>query len=359
MDMRPLTPRTEPAGLQPAARSMATVVAQAAANVDTVALSASVKPGLPFSPGKFWLGANLPWINYGGDFGANAWQKDGGLATPEKQQKLDATLAKLAAAGVTNVRWFMLTDGRAGIRFGQDGTPLGPDAHLFADIDAALASARKHGIKITFSLLDFHWGHPAQHKGGVQIGGRAEVIADPAKRKALIDKVFTPLFQRYGKDPAIETWEIMNEPEWITRGIGTWVPWKGVWPWDMRDFLREATAAAHRHADQPVTVGSASARTLGLVKGIGLDYYQAHWYDWFDKGSRLNRPVAEWKLDKPLVLGEFPSKGSKRQPGDILETAKQAGYAGAFAWSVGATDTASNGAAVIAANQAFAKANPD
>lgn len=359
MEIRPTTLRTEPAAPFSPTRVVASAAAVRAPG-DALALSTGPKQQLPFSPDKFWLGANLPWLSYGLDFGANAWQKEGGLATPKQAAKLDAELAKLAAAGVNNVRWFMLTDGRAGLLFAADGTPLGVDKHLFADIDAAIAAARKHGVKITFSLLDFHWGHPKKISGGVQVGGHADVLSDPVKRQALIDHVLTPIFKRYAHEPAIESWEIMNEPEWITRGLGNWKPWQdGVWPWDMRTFLKDATAAAHTVADQPVTVGSASARTLSLVKGLGLDYYQAHWYDWFDKGSRLDRPVEDLKLDKPLVLGEFPSKGSKKEPGAILEIAKKNGYAGAFAWSVGATDSASNGPAVIAAHQAFEKAHSE
>lgn len=358
MDFPPVTNRQEPTVTPPTSRPPASAVATSLVG-DTVALSASVKPALPFGKDQFWLGANLPWVSYGLDFGANAWQPKGGLATPEGQAKVEAAFAKLSAAGVSHTRWFMLTDGRAGIRFGQDGTPLGLDDKIFGDVDAALAAARKHGIKITFSLIDFHWGHPVKHEGGVQIGGHADVISEPAKRTALIDKVFTPLFQRYGKDPNIETWEIINEPEWITFGQGNWKPWQGVWKSDMRAFIGEATAAAHKHATQPVTVGSASARTLGLVKGLGLDYYQAHWYDWFDKGSPLAKPVKDLKLDKPLVLGEFPSKGSKKEPGAILDIAKQAGYSGGFAWSAGATDSASDGAKVLASHQAFEQANLD
>jgi hypothetical protein len=41
------------------------------------------------------------------------------------------------------------------------------------------------------------------------------------------------------------------------------------------------------------------------------------------------------------VLGEFPTKGSQRTPEDIVATARAAGYAGAFFWSVLSNDECS------------------
>jgi hypothetical protein len=86
-------------------------------------------------------------------------------------------------------------------------------------------------------------------------------------------------------------------------------------------------------------VGSASTRYLGLVQGLGLDVYQAHWYDHFEAVAPLaKRP----SLDRPLILGEFPTKGSKKDVATILDTARKAGYVGAMPWSVGATDDATD-----------------
>ena len=38
----------------------------------------------------FLIGANLPWIHYGIDFGANAWRPDGGVAQPDERAQLRA-----------------------------------------------------------------------------------------------------------------------------------------------------------------------------------------------------------------------------------------------------------------------------
>lgn len=294
------------------------------------------------APDAFWAGANLPWVNYGGDFGANAWHPEGGLARPEAQARLDAAFARFAAAGVTRVRWFMFCDGRAGLRFAADGTPLGLDDHVFADVDVALAAARKHRIRIMFALLDFYFLQAAEVAGPVRMRGRADVFRDGTKRQAFMDTVVAPLAERYGAEPAIFAWDVINEPEWSTFGQGSFKPAQSVAPDELRSFVREATATLHAKASQPVTVGSASVRWLPLVRDLGLDFYQPHWYDHFEQKSPLARPVAELALDRPVILGEFPTKGSARSVGDVLDTVRRAGYGGGFLWAQLSTDDATS-----------------
>ena len=294
------------------------------------------------APDAFWLGANLPWVDYGGDFGANAWHPTGGLSRPASQDRLEAAFARFAAAGVKRVRWFMFCDGRAGLRFAPDGTPLGLDDHVLADVEVALAAARRHDIRIMFALLDFYFLQAAEVSGGVRMRGHADVFRDPAKRRAFMDTVVAPLADRYGDDPAILAWDVINEPEWSVFGAGAWKPAQSVAAADLRAFVREATATLHARATQPVTVGSASTRWLDLVTGLGLDFYQPHWYDHFERKAPLGRPVAELGLDRPVVLGEFPTRGSKKAPGQVLDAVRGAGYGGGFAWAQLSSDEATD-----------------
>src|SRR5688500_2891984 len=90
------------------------------------------------SPPPFLLGANLPWVHYGIDFGANAWRPEGGMAQQDERAQIELTFAGLAASGVQCVRWFLFCDGRAGIRFSDGGRPIGLDDFVFRDVDAAL-----------------------------------------------------------------------------------------------------------------------------------------------------------------------------------------------------------------------------
>jgi hypothetical protein len=292
--------------------------------------------------GAFWLGANLPWVAYGGDFGANAWQPEGGLARPESAAKLEAALARLEDAGVTRVRWFMFCDGRAGLRFAADGTPEGLDDFVFADVDAALEAARRHHIRVMFALLDFYFLQKAEAAGGVTMRGHADVFRDGAKRAAFLATVVRPLAERYGHDETIFAWDVVNEPEWSTFGVGSWKPAQSVAADELRTFVREATAVLHEAATQPVTVGSASTRWLPLVAGLGLDFYQAHWYDHFERRAPLATPVAALGLDRPVILGEFPTKGSARSTKTLLDTAAAAGFGGAFPWALLSEDDATD-----------------
>ena len=285
------------------------------------------------SPPSFLVGANLPWVHYGIDFGANRWRPEGGIAQPAERGQLGSAFAMLAASGVQYVRWFLFCDGRAGIRFSPGGRPLGLDDFVFRDVDAALDVARRHGIALMFALFDFLWCGAVSATHGVQMGGRAHAIADSGHRDALLDSVMRPLLERYGTEPEIFAWDIINEPEWITTVDAA----------DLRAFLRQSVALVHSSTRHPATVGSAGVRWRDRYAGLGLDFYQVHWYDGLKHQPSLDTPVAHLGFDRPVLLGEFPTRGSKRTPDAIVEAARWAGYSGAFYWSVLARDECSAG----------------
>lgn len=301
----------------------------------------------------FLIGANLPWINYGGDFGANSWRPSGGLSSIGVPPAARRALMDFRSRGVTALRWFLFCDGRAGIRFDGNGDPLGPDTCIWADVDAALDLAASVDMQLMPTLFDFHWCGRRQWVDGVPLKGRRRVIASQRARQMLLDRLLTPLFDRYGRHPRIAAWDIFNEPEWATFGLGTHHPLRSVSLRTMRSFLGEVAALAHARTIQPVTVGSASAAWLDLVRGLGLDFYQVHWYDHLERETPLGRQVAGFELDRPVLLGEFPTRGSARGTASLITTARAAGYTGAFLWSVLAEDHASDHAAALSAVQAL------
>ena len=279
----------------------------------------------------FLIGANLPWVHYGIDFGANAWRPGGGIAQPEERAQLEEVFTELAASGVRYVRWFLLCDGRAGIHFTPGGRPLRLDEFVFRDVDAALDIAGRHGIRIMFVLLDFLWCDPASSTRGVQMGGRAHVLADGDNRDALRDLVLRPLLEQYGEEPAILAWDVINEPEWI----------KAVDAVDLRTWLSDCVELIHSVTQHPVTVGSAGVRWRDRYVDLDLDFYQVHWYDSLKHQPSLDTPVSQLDFDRPVLLGEFPTRGSKRSPDEIVGAARAAGYSGAFYWSVLSKDECS------------------
>lgn len=291
---------------------------------------------------RFLQGLNLPWVRYGLDFGANVWQPEGGVAHADGHDRLWHALDRAAALRPDLVRWFLLCDGRAGIRFAADGDALGLDTAFFADLDAAVAVARDQRLRLLFVLLDFLWLARPRRREGVQAGGRRRLLAGGESREGLLANVIEPILARYGREPAIAGWDVINEPEWATLGLGSWDPRAAVTPKATREFIGEVVALVRQHTSQQVTVGLASAAGLNLVRGAGLDFYQVHWYDKHEARAALERPVTSLELDRPLLLGEYPTRGSRRTAAAIVDAARRSGYAGALAWSLLAEDAASD-----------------
>lgn len=296
------------------------------------------------------VGANLPWIAYGQDFGASAWRPQGGVAQPDMRERMRVALARLADAGAEVVRWWLLADGRAGLALDAGGHLVGLDDCALADMDAAIDALRETGLRAVFVLTDFLWFAPARLVDGVQLGGRRSLVRRRALRANLVESVFAPIARRYASEPALAGWDLLNEPEWSTLGLGARDPRHAVSRRTMRAYLAETVACFRGEGvEQPLSVGLASVRALPLVKGLGLDAYQVHWYEHNDSLATLAQPVASRDLDRPLLLGEFPTRGSSVAPGRILELAAAAGYSGALAWSLLATDDATDGPACTAA----------
>lgn len=276
------------------------------------------------APVPFLLGANLPWVHYGIDFGANAWRPLGGLACAEYRTELDTALDRLDASGVRYVRWFLLCDGRAGIQFSERGRPHALDSFVLRDIDAALEVCNRHRIRVMFVLFDFLWCDTARTSRGVQMGGRSGVLRDPEAREALLETVVQPVLERYGEESSIFAWDIINEPEWIENLTRD----------ELRAFLADCVSLVHASTLHPVTVGSAGVRWRDFYRGLDLDFYQVHWYDSLKHQPSLDTPVDRLGFDRPVLLGEFPTRGSRRSPDMIIDAARAAGYTGAFYWSL-------------------------
>ena len=296
------------------------------------------------------VGANLPWLDYGQDFGRSAWRPDGGLAVASRRERLRRELGRLADSGARLVRLWLLGDGRSGLRLDASGSPIGLDECVLPDLDALLAALREAGLRGLLVLMDFLWFAPARIESGVQLGGRRELVRDLSKRARLLEHVFAPIADRCSRAPEIASFDLMNEPEWATLGTGTLDPRSSISRREMRGFLSELAACVHARAPQPVSVGLASARWRSLLDGLPLDFEQLHWYENLDSLSALARPVAPPGPGRRApLLGEFPTRGASLLPERIYEIADRAGYSGALAWSALATDTATDGAACLAA----------
>lgn len=295
---------------------------------------------------RYLLGINYPWLNYGHDFGQAAWPagfwSHDGVSHPASKQQVDSHFAYLKSKGVYVVRLFLFADGRASPEFDEQGAVTGFDNHFYDDLDTALSLACKHDLRLIIVLLDYLWLDNPQSVNGVQLGGHADVITDPVKRQSFFDNALKPLFQRYGNDRRIIAWEVMNEPEWTMSGVpggGTVGPTVSIT--EMQSFAREVVNYTHRYADQAVTVGSAQGQWLTYWQGIGLDFYQFHYYDQMGNQPPFV-PYSSLSLDRPAILGEFPTKSSAITVTRYLSTTWDNGYAGALAWSLNGDDNSSD-----------------
>jgi hypothetical protein len=295
---------------------------------------------LHLEPG-FRTGVNLPWVRYGCDFGANAWQPQGGLGSSGVPDDLRSDLSHVADAGGSLVRWFLFTDGRAGIEF-EDDRPAGLDDYVLRDVEEALRLADDLGLDLMFTLFDFHWCHRARIVDGVQLGGRARVLARADLRSALLEEVVAPLLRMAGHHPRVAAWDVINEPEWVTGGVRPLRPWGRVGRGAMRTLIAEVVNLVHELTAHPATVGSASSRWLGLVNGLGLDFYQVHWYDAVEGRGAPDGPAA-LSVDRPVMLGEFPTRASVFSAEKFFEIAKHAGYFAALPWALRSEDPHSGG----------------
>lgn len=295
---------------------------------------------------SFVRGVNLPWLSYGNDFGANAWHPEGGITAGQQRDNLDQVFRALAASGARLSRWFLLCDGRAGLCEDDEGGLAGLDEHTFHDLQTAVTAAEAHGVGLIPVLLDFHWCHPARTHAGVTCGGRAHDLVDAGRRAHLLHHVLRPLLARFGARSGIAAWDLINEPDWVTFSWQSWDPLHALLPDVMCSYIAEAAALVHECTMHPATVGLATAASLPHVRGLGLDLLQVHWYDRLEDLAPLATPVETWGMDVPIILGEFPTRGSARAADEIEDIASEAGYAGALAWSLRAGDAASDPDAV-------------
>jgi len=283
-------------------------------------------------------GANLPWHNYGVDFGANAWQPGGGLAAGTRRAELRPMLEELAGKGATVVRWFLLCDGRAGLVLDAKRRVLGLDNRVLADVDAALGLLAEVGLRAMFVLKDFNWFKRPQVANGVRLFGKCYVVKKADRRREWLDRALTPLLLHLAGAAEVHSIDVFNEPEWAVLGLGNYDPGASILDTEMRAYLGELVGRVRMATAHPVTVGLASPRGLALVRTLGLDFYQWHWYDSVEANTPLATPVADYLVDRPALLGEFPTKGASRTPAAIRQAAVTAGYAAAWPWSALATD---------------------
>lgn len=265
------------------------------------------------SGGRWFLhGVNYAWWNYGADFG------HAGNGVAANRTTHNARFDQVRANGGKVIRWWLFpasSEGWGTVRLGQ-----APSAAVYADLDAAVELARAHDLYLHFTFLD-----------GTNVNDLDHVI-DAARARAVVDTTFRPILRRYGAEPRILSWDAMNEPDWKLE--------QATWKVDgFRNYVALLAGAVHAETGQKVTVGAGYPKNRAWYRGLGLDFYTFHRYDWMapypDCCDVFAHPASYWGMDRPVVIGEFREDGQNR-----YEHAWQTGYAGAWTWSLNAERTA-------------------
>lgn len=277
----------------------------------------------------FIIGCNLPWLD-----GKMGWD----IAYHPKWgygfdfETADKYFADMHKMGIQVVRWWIFTDCRAGIVFDEKGYPLRIQDEVLNHLDFVMNElCPKYEISMYWCLLS-----------GLLNTNHFNLITDPKIRRAYIQKVITPLAERYRNHLSLFAFDLMNEPESdIAGSSGNWSP-RGIDWTMMRAFLKECADAIHFVApNTKISVGSGwhgfENVKRGLYKDLGLDFYDFHLYT-----DETSLPLVEsLKLDKPCLIGEYNTKESTaadeskqtRLVKRFLQDARAKGYMGVLVWS--------------------------
>jgi hypothetical protein len=295
---------------------------------------------------NYLYGANYAWYNYGTDFGTGGWGKT------TDWNAIAAGLATLKGTGARVVRWWVFADGRYAPDFNADGTVAGLDTSVLPDIDRMLQIAASNNIYLLLTVMDGSMWSKATYSGAVTMGGHEALVTNATAQQTFLDRALKPLVQHVAASPYrkyVLGYDIVNEPE---ANMATY--WGGVNlpPAQVMAFAKRCAAYIHLYgAGAYATVGSATPYYVVYWKGLGLDFYQAHYYPWMDFGHGAGSGLptyASLGLDRPCLIGEFPNADASYGATDTaplsakwyLDAIYAKGYAGALTWSFCVPDSA-------------------
>ncbi len=295
---------------------------------------------------RFLAGNNYAWWNYGTDFGT------GGFGKYTNFSQISSDFATMNQQQVKVVRWFLFADGRYSPEFSSAGAVTGLDGQFFADIDTALQIAHNNHVYLIFDLIDFLMWTSPQTSGSVTGGGHSALVTDASVQQSYLDNALKPLLQHIAASPyraQVLAYDIVNEPEYAINEIrGGGLPLAQV-----QTFVQNCASYIHQYGGGAyATLGSGTPSWVGYWKGMGLDFYQIHYYPNFDPaGPGSGLPTyASLNLDKPCIVGEFATNDNSYTVGDTtplsaqwyLDTIYKYGYAGALGWSYEYIDNEGN-----------------
>lgn len=287
----------------------------------------------------FQPAVNLPWFNYGQDFGQAPGWEWAGVST--SRSRLAATFKSLRQSGVHYVLWFLLFDGRGALKFDSNGYVIGLDSRFFRDYDTAIDVAREQDMGIVWVLLDYYFMFPAKQENGVSLFGHADVIEQPDRRESFLNNALKPILRRYPVESQIVGWVLVNEPENALKN-------GALSPESLQAFMHEASTLIRQTTyRQPVSVSTADLESLLEYAGTRspeFDFFIFHHYESFlpPPVSHIRNLLPE-ENDKPIYIGEFDIKKPPVTTNEFVTWSQRLGYAGLWPWNPNANQGGDQG----------------
>ncbi len=296
------------------ALALATMVA--VATHDSASLAASTpRPQRVPALGSTWfaLGANLPWIRRGCDFGCGQGGGVRGNATT-----VDSIMRAMSRRGVRVVRWELFSGDAWQVRRDDTGLPTSIAPGVAGDLDEAVRLAAKHDLYLLPVLLPDPERVPASWFTS---------DAQSTKLAALV----RPLFARSASNPHVLGWELATRAERVADSGAASID-------DVRRATSELVAALERVAPKRLAViAPGDVSRIDSFVGLGADVYAPH-----DPANSTGDACARCRTtasvasaegaDAPIMVGAFDVR-SNAAGTNRLRAYADGGYAGALAWS--------------------------